>query len=145
MKDSNFIKINYLIEMGCSNTPHSGTTLLEHLIGVYNILKESGAQEYVCDAGLFHSIYGTISFRHKTTEDRDRIRELIGNESENLVYTFSTLQRPRSFFIGELKDCRLREDLILLNNANQLEMNKRPAPEMDLDEAYGNLWNYNGS
>ena len=59
MKDSNFIKINYLIEMGCSNTPHSGTTLLEHLIGVYNILKESGAQEYVCDAG-------SVSYTHLT-------------------------------------------------------------------------------
>ena len=31
----------------------------------------------------------------------------------------------------------------MLNGANQMEMNRRPAKEMELDEAYGDMWNYN--
>jgi len=129
--------------MGTDQVSHSGGTLIEHLVGVHDILVANGAPKYVCDAGLFHSIYGTISFKHKTTEDRDMIREMIGSDAENLVYIFSTLDRPRVFHIGELSDGILREDLTLLNGANQQEMNRRPSPEMGMDEAYGDLWNYN--
>ena len=84
-----------------------------------------------------------MSFQHKTTEDREKIRELIGSKAERLVYEFSTIDRPRAYNIGELADSKLREELTLLNSANQMEMNRRPADEMELEEAYDGLWNYN--
>jgi len=59
------------------------------------------------------------------------------------VYEFSTIDRPRTYHIGELADSKLREELTLLNGANQMEMNRRPAEEMELEEAYDGLWNYN--
>ena len=132
-------KIEYLIELGADKVPHSDGTLLEHLIGVHDILSSNGAPQYVCDAGLYHSIYGTVSFEHKPTEDRNQIRELIGSAAENLVYEFSILERPRTYFIGELSDGQLRQDLTLLNGANEMEMNSRPTPEMSMEEAYGHI------
>ena len=143
MQDSITTKVKYLIEMGCGEVPHSGGTLIQHLVGVHDILVANGAPRHICDAGLFHSIYGTMSFQHKTTEDREKIRELIGSKAERLVYEFSTIDRPRTYHIGELADSKLREELTLLNGANQREMNRRPAKEMELDEAYDGLWNYN--
>jgi len=139
MNDSVSRKIKYLTEMGCGEVHHSGGTLIEHLAGVHDILVQNKAPSYVCDAGLFHSIYGTVSFEHKTTEDRNQIRELIGSAAENLVYEFSILERPRTYFIGELSDGQLRQDLTLLNGANEMEMNSRPTPEMSMEEAYGHI------
>jgi len=143
--DSITTKVKYLIEMGCGEVHHSGGTLIQHLVAVHDILVANESPKYICDAGLFHSIYGTMSFEHKTTEDRNVIRELIGSKSERLVYEFSILDRPRTFYIGELSDGQLREDLTLLNSANQVEMNNRTSQEMGLDEAYGDLWNRNES
>ncbi len=144
MQDSITTKIKFLIAMGADKVPHSGGTLIEHLIAVHDILVTNNSPNYICEAGLFHSIYGTTSFQHKSTEDRDMIRELIGEAAEHLVYEFSILERPRTYFIGELSDGQLRQDLTLLNGANEMEMNRRPVPEMELDEAYEGLWNYNG-
>ena len=143
MKDSTTTKIKFLKELGADRVPHSGRYLIDHLVGVHDILVGWKLEQYVCDAGLFHSIYGTMTFQHKTTEDREKIKELIGSKAERLVYEFSMLERPRTFHIGELADGGLREELTLLNGANQMEMNRRPSEEMELDEAYDGLWNYN--
>lgn len=50
-------------------------------------------------AGLFHSIYGTWHFHHKTfpIEDRHIIRGLIGYEAELLAYIFCVTKRPKEF------------------------------------------------
>jgi hypothetical protein len=54
----------------------------------------------VCMAGLFHSIYGTAHFHHKSwsLEDRHVIRDLIGYEAEFLVYIFCVTDRPNAFY-----------------------------------------------
>ena len=64
LTDLTSTKIEFLKNIGTEKIPHSGDTLLSHLVGVYEILKNQGAEEYVQDAGLFHSIYGTSSFLH---------------------------------------------------------------------------------
>ena len=143
MLDSTDTKVRYLLELGTDQISHSGSTLIKHLVGVHDILVANGAPQYICDAGLFHSIYGTPAFTHQSTDDRCTVRDLIGPEAERLVYEFSILQRPRANHIGELADSKLREALTMLNGANQMEMNRRPAKEMELDEAYGDMWNYN--
>lgn len=61
------------------------------------MLKQWNNAESVCLAGLFHSIYGTWHFHHKTfpIEDRHIIRELIGYEAEFLAYIFCVTKRPK--------------------------------------------------
>ena len=73
-------KIDFLESIGCGKTMHSGRTLLEHLIGVYKVLDEGFATLHVCDAGLFHSVYGTAYFKPKTIslDKRDIVKEIIG-------------------------------------------------------------------
>jgi len=67
---------------------HSDKTYLAHAIGVYNDLRAWGADEDVCNAGLFHSIYGTEIFQSFTlpVTRRDEVRELIGDEAEGLAF-----------------------------------------------------------
>jgi hypothetical protein len=49
----------------------------------------------VCLAGLFHSIYGTKTFQTAVlkTDSRERLRALIGEYAEDLVYVFGMSDR----------------------------------------------------
>ena len=75
---------------------HSGRTLLHHLCGTYELLEAWGNPEPVCLAGLFHSIYGTVQFRHSSIgfDERALVRDVIGAPAEMLVYAFCVTQRP---------------------------------------------------
>ncbi len=92
-------------------TKHSGRSLLEHLIKTYDILKAAGQSEDVCNAGLFHSVYGTSQFKTKTLtfDDRDIVRGLIGDHSENVAYLFCRLNRPEAFrmYVEKYNDAAL--------------------------------------
>lgn len=74
---------------------HFGRTLKEHLIGTHDLLDQWQNSEDVCLAGLFHSIYGTKTFLPKalTTESRDDVRKLIGEQAEALVFVFGMSDR----------------------------------------------------
>jgi hypothetical protein len=78
---------------------HSGRTLFAHLHGTHSLLWSWGAREDVCLAGLFHSIYGTRSFKHKSwpLTERHVVRDLIGREAEWRAYLFCATARPRAF------------------------------------------------
>jgi (p)ppGpp synthase/HD superfamily hydrolase len=71
-------KINFLENINANDKSHSGKTLIDHLVGVHDILKEWDAPQYLQDAGLFHSVYGTAVFKHQSTNDRDAVKKLIG-------------------------------------------------------------------
>lgn len=88
---------DFLLANGADNTAHSGLTLWHHLQGVHRILVASGHQQYVCEAGLFHSIYGTQAFNQVTIEksERTQVQALIGDKAESLVMVFCTLPRPK--------------------------------------------------
>ena len=88
-------KIAFLEEIEANNKSHSGATLMDHLIGVHDILMGWDAPQYLQDAGLFHSVYGTVVFQYESTQDRDAVRELIGEQAEELVWEFSLLEMPR--------------------------------------------------
>jgi len=117
--------IKYLKEVGCDKQKHSKGTrnLLHHLISVSALLSERGSSDDLCKAGLFHSIYGTAHFKHKTVslDERDKIKELIGEWAETLVYEFCKLPKDRRSGIIKLKDGPLRNDLIDLAYANHDE------------------------
>ena len=95
MNDLISTKIKFLRDHGAHLCKHSGKTLLEHLENTRDILRKEGAPEYLQDAGLFHSVYGTTYFKPKITVDRDAVRELIGNHAEALAAIFCFMPHPR--------------------------------------------------
>ncbi|MEX1367635.1 MAG: DUF6817 domain-containing protein [Nannocystaceae bacterium] len=88
-------KIGFLCERGAATQPHSAVSLLSHLLGTRERLVEWGCSEAVCDAGLFHSVYGTQDFGRAVVPARARasVRELLGARAEQLVYVFGTMER----------------------------------------------------
>lgn len=63
--------------------------LYEHLLGTYHILKTAKKPEYLCLAGLYHAVYETEYFKFHTPYTREHVKELIGEQAEELVYEFS--------------------------------------------------------
>jgi hypothetical protein len=75
---------------------HTGMAAFdEHLKGVQAVLRNWGAEQYVSDAGLFHSIYGTQGFQgfKLSFTKRESIRKLIGPKAERLVWIFCMADR----------------------------------------------------
>lgn len=89
----------FLLALGTQEVRHSGRTLYEHLCGTHELLEAWGNPEHVCNAGLFHSIYGTGNFKHQSWPlvKRVAIKELIGQESEGLVFIFCVSDRRKLF------------------------------------------------
>jgi hypothetical protein len=122
---------------GAASIPHSGYTLWDHLAGVHRILHVSRSAEHVCTAGLFHSVYGTSSFKTIAVDRsrRQEVRELVGEWAEDLAWAFCNLSRPKLFevslaqrkfdWLTELSIRRskqeLWEDLARVECANLLE------------------------
>lgn len=88
---------DFLMRAGAGTTPHSGRALWDHLHGVHRILKAAHAPPYLCHAGLFHSVYGTTAFTHRTIarHRREEVQSLIGGRAEQVAWLFSILPRPR--------------------------------------------------
>lgn len=59
------------------------------------MLRRWEAAEYLCNAGLFHSIYGTEGFQgyKLPLTRRPAIRSLIGMKAERLVWIFCMVDR----------------------------------------------------
>jgi hypothetical protein len=102
--------INFLIKNNTNLISHSKSNFFNHLVNTYNILRYWKCNEDICFAGLFHSIYGNEIFLHKITENREEIKNLIGEKSEKLVFDFNN----NRIAYDELK---------LISFANELEQN----------------------
>ena len=135
LNDSISIKIDFLKQLGSDKVKHKNQSLLEHLIGVRDILNKWGAPEYIQDGGLFHSVYGTTYFKPQLTIDRDAVRYLIGKKAEELAYWFCFLDSPRSQRISILENEQLKKDLLLINKANDEDIANTEM--MSWEESYG--------
>ena len=135
LNDSISIKIDFLKQLGSDKVKHKNQSLLEHLIGVRDILNKWGAPEYIQDGGLFHSVYGTTYFKPQLTMDRDAVRYLIGEKAEELAYWFCFLDSPRAQRISILENEQLKKDLLLIDKANAEDMAN--ASMMSWEESYG--------
>ena len=135
MTDSTSTKIQFLKDRGADLCKHSGGTLLEHLVGTRDILREQGAPEYLQDAGLFHSVYGTAYYMPEEgiSTSREDIQKLIGIQAEEIAYWYCVLQAPRINEIVKFEG-QLKEDLLWLDLANGEEMQR--GRMMTWDEAY---------
>ncbi|MDI1463735.1 hypothetical protein QEZ54_22380 [Catellatospora sp. KI3] len=92
-------KIGFLSRQGAGALAHSDGDLLAHLQGVHDLLLSWGSRPQLCDAGLFHSAYGTEIFPTGAVpaELRPVVRELIGAEAETLAHLFGVVKRVSLF------------------------------------------------
>ena len=58
--------LDLLIDLNTDSLSHSHGTLIDHLQQTYELLKQWENPQYVCLAGLFHSIYGTQIYKKQT-------------------------------------------------------------------------------
>lgn len=93
-------KLLALKDLGVGEFAHLNGNLESHLLGTYELLKEWKNPVYICDAGLYHAVYGTqplkrLGIPHKeySPSDRPKIRAIIGEESEQLVYLYGACDR----------------------------------------------------
>ena len=86
-------KLRFLQDRNASAIGHSGEFLLGHLTGTEAILMEWGLDASTCDAGLFHSVYGTETFRTSlaSPDERREIADLIGARAERLAFLFCAM------------------------------------------------------
>ena len=121
-------EIEYLKSIGCDKLPHSNRTLLEHLIGTAQLLKNLGRSEIEQKAGLFHSIYGTEYYKdsEKLNVKRDEIKNIIGKDAEYLVYIFCNLRNRTESILEDNLDTFSEETkmrLTWIEYANLREQN----------------------
>ena len=135
MNDSTSTKIKFLRDCGAHLCKHSGKTLLEHLEGTRNVLRKEGAPEYLQDAGLFHSVYGTAYYmpNEGISTSRTDVQKLIGIQAEEIAYWYCVLQAPRINEILKFEG-QLKQDLLWLDSANGQEMLE--SRMMTWEEAY---------
>lgn len=139
--------LSQLERFGISVTEHGQSDLLSHLKGTYAVLRNWDCPEYLCLAGLCHSIYGTESFSKTpaTLDDREYVQTLIGKEAERLAYLFGAhrketlwenLDRGNAFsvqdrFLDQVIHLSKVDvsDLIAITLANWLEQRPRSKAE----------------
>jgi hypothetical protein len=132
-------RLRFLRKANTEGMPHSDCALLDHLLGTRQLLVEWEARPALCDAGLFHSVYGTEYYELQAIPltMRNEVQELIGEEAETLAWLFCMIRRETLFQNpgpeGELRvQHRLTDewlpltkiqfqDLLTLNFANSLE------------------------
>lgn len=90
------------------SSPYATQKYINHCIGVYNILKQKKVSDDVCNAGLYHSVYGTAYRNVHVVSDRNLVKQDIGEYAESLVHQFCSLSN--------------RDD-VLINNCIQFEYN----------------------
>jgi hypothetical protein len=74
---------------------HGTQSLEQHLCNTFHILSAWQQPPHVQYAGLLHSAYSTDVFNHRTFSfnERDRVRALVGEGAEQLVYLFCVIDR----------------------------------------------------
>lgn len=75
--------------------PHRQGTLLEHLVGVWRVIRVGGGADYLAKAGLIHSAYATEIYKIAmlTETDRPRLIAIFGEDAERLAWTFCKIDR----------------------------------------------------
>ena len=135
-----------LQELGAGEFAHLNGSLIEHLKGTADLLKSWGNREALCNAGLYHAVYGTDGYDESLVglTMRQQIAGFIGTEAEGITYLYGACDR-KAFYprIGtssqltysdrftqksfEIPQTTLK-DLCELILANELEIAKNSEP-----------------
>src|SRR5262249_51404868 len=88
-------KIAFLVAHHAESLGHLQASLLEHLMGTAALLGAWGADQTLCDAGLFHSVYGTESYGAVLIPLalRPAVCRLIGEDAEHTAYLFGVMSK----------------------------------------------------
>lgn len=88
------VRTDMLRSLGFGELEHdSHVPFLSHLVGTRRLLLEWESRAELCDAGLFHSVYGTEFFDTPTVVSRRQIRDIIGVDAERLAWLWCTIER----------------------------------------------------
>ena len=110
---------------------HKAGTFRHHLVGVARALTLWQQPRDVRLLGLLHSVYGNAFVdlvKFDAASERGRLRELVGEGAEQLVYLFCTLSRTQ--FVQRVLDGAVQADGTLVlerNGADQGEVLLQPA------------------
>lgn len=74
------------------NINHGNSNYFDHCLTVHSILKSMNADEDVCKAGLYHSVYGTEHFSSRVEVTKQELISLIGDVAEDLVFKFCNIK-----------------------------------------------------
>ncbi|NNE18900.1 MAG: hypothetical protein HKN10_10535 [Myxococcales bacterium] len=85
----------YYEQLGIADRKHTQRTFWDHVEGTYRLLESWRCARAVCEAGVFHSIYGTERFRsfELPLDRRPELQALIGEEAEELAYLNCFMER----------------------------------------------------
>jgi hypothetical protein len=87
-------RLRMLRSLGYGELMHdSHVPFLSHLIGTRRLLVEWECRPALCDAGLFHSVYGTEYFEPEVAASRDDVRAIIGPDAERVAWLWCNIKR----------------------------------------------------
>jgi hypothetical protein len=87
-------RLDLLRGLGFGELTHdSHVPFLSHLVGTRRLLAGWGSSPDLCDAGLFHSVYGTEFFPTAAPVSRSEVRLVIGARAERLAWLWCTIRR----------------------------------------------------
>ena len=127
MSEINSKKLNFILESTKAHK-HNGKTFFDHLLQTSGIVEKLcqkiGIKEYqyLVDAALFHSIYGTDYYEFNEQITREKVISLIGEQAEQLVHFFCNLPERNIQILQHKFDKRLQRDLYIIEYANLLEL-----------------------
>ena len=127
MSEINSEKLNFILE-STKTHKHNGKSFFDHLLQTSGIVEKLcqkiGIEEYqyLVDAALFHSIYGTDYYEFNEQITREKVISLIGEQAEQLVHFFCNLPERNIQILQHKFDKRLQRDLYIIEYANLLEL-----------------------
>ena len=127
MSEINSKKLNFILESTKAHK-HNGKSFFDHLLQTSGIVEKLcqkiGIKEYqyLVDAALFHSIYGTDYYEFNEQITREKVISLIGEQAEQLVHFFCSLPERNIQILPHKFDKRLQRDLYIIEYANLLEL-----------------------
>jgi hypothetical protein len=134
-------RLDLLKSLGFAELQHdSHVPFLSHLMGTRRLLASWGERPALCDAGLFHSVYGTEYFEPDRTPSREDVVAIIGAEAERIAWLWCAIRRDTIDVAGRsvsLRDGEAVEpltstevrDLATLWAADTVEQVERMEPE----------------
>jgi Domain of unknown function (DUF6817) len=100
-------RLDLLRSLGFDVLDHdSHVPFLSHLVGTRRLLVAWDASPALCDAGLFHSVYGTEYFEPHQRPDRGTVTAVIGTEAERRAWLWCSIERAT--LDAEARTVRLR-------------------------------------
>lgn len=115
-----------------SNIPHSGSTFYSHLYHTGYLLWKMGEPEYLCDAGLYHSVYDTSYFKANLNVSRNKVKEIIGEKAEELVFNFCRLENRTLTLLNSHFEKNMHIDLLKIEYVNYIEQNRSPHNNIEI-------------